>query len=50
MELVKKSLSTLKKASKIEATGDNVCKIGSSMHAKRNHCKKQTKVKVTPES
>jgi hypothetical protein len=40
IEAVKKSLSTLKKASKIMATGDNVCKTSSWIYLKRNGNKK----------
>jgi hypothetical protein len=40
-ELVKKSLSTLKKASKITATGDNICKTSSWKYLKGNGNKKR---------
>jgi hypothetical protein len=38
---VKKSLSTLKKASKITATGDNICKTSLWKYLKRNGNKKR---------
>ncbi len=47
-ELVKKSLSTLKKAGKMGATGEHICRISSSIYLKRNNSEEVERGKGRP--